>query len=125
MSTISGPQDRPDIIEDGKTLGARMLIKLGRALRVPPFRNLLLADLVSDVGTFMQSLGAVWLKISLTSFLARVCGFGDTVKNMAERLRALRPQKSDTSDTFFVVNGGRRRFWEATDPKSRKCLKPA
>jgi hypothetical protein len=32
---------------------------------------------------------------------------------------------SDTSDTVFVVNGGRWRFWEATAPKLRKCLKPA
>jgi hypothetical protein len=33
--------------------------------------------------------------------------------------------ESDTSDTFFVVNRGRWRLWEATDLKSIKCLKPA
>jgi MFS family permease len=38
---------------------------LGRALRVPLFRNLLIADFVSDMGTFMQSVGAAWLMVSL------------------------------------------------------------
>ncbi len=33
--------------------------------------------------------------------------------------------EGDTSDTVFVVNTGRWRLWEATDPKSKKCLKPA
>src|SRR6516162_4245973 len=33
-------------------------------LRLPMFRNLLLADLVSDVGTFMQGVGAAWLMVS-------------------------------------------------------------
>jgi MFS family permease len=36
-------------------------------LRIPIFRNLLIADLVSDIGTFMQSVGAAWLMTSLTS----------------------------------------------------------
>src|SRR6266699_643113 len=36
-----------------------------RPLRVPVFRNLLIADLVSDIGTFMQSVGAAWLMVSL------------------------------------------------------------
>lgn len=35
-----------------------------RPLRVPMFRNLLMADLVSDVGTFMQGVGAAWLMVS-------------------------------------------------------------
>jgi len=34
-------------------------------LRVPIFRNLLVADLVSDIGTFMQNVGAAWLMVSL------------------------------------------------------------
>jgi len=34
---------------------------------MPIFRNLLLADVVSDVGTFMQSVGAAWLMISLNA----------------------------------------------------------
>src|SRR6202167_1239775 len=36
-------------------------------LRSPTFRNLLAANLVSDIGTFMQSVGAAWLMTSLTS----------------------------------------------------------
>src|ERR1700675_4840077 len=36
-------------------------------LRVPLFRNLLIADFVSDVGAFMQTVGAAWLMTSLTS----------------------------------------------------------
>jgi MFS family permease len=36
-------------------------------LRIHLFRNLLIADLVSDVGTFMQSVGAAWLMTSLTT----------------------------------------------------------
>ncbi len=35
-----------------------------RPLRVPMFRNLLIADLVSDMGTFMQGVGAAWLMVS-------------------------------------------------------------
>src|SRR5947208_13758940 len=35
-----------------------------RPLRVPMFRNLLIADLVSDIGTFMQGVGAAWLLVS-------------------------------------------------------------
>ena len=34
-------------------------------LRAPTFRNLLIADVLSDVGTFMQSVGAAWLMVSL------------------------------------------------------------
>jgi len=35
-----------------------------RPLRVPMFRNLLVADLASDIGTFMQGVGAAWLMVS-------------------------------------------------------------
>jgi MFS family permease len=38
---------------------------LGRPLQVPMFRNLLIADLVSDIGTFMQNVGAAWLMVTL------------------------------------------------------------
>src|SRR6202050_5459746 len=38
---------------------------LWRPLRVATFRNLLLADVVSDIGTFMQNVGAAWLVGSL------------------------------------------------------------
>jgi MFS family permease len=36
-----------------------------RPLRTPIFRNLLLADVLSDIGTFMQTVGAAWLMVSL------------------------------------------------------------
>jgi MFS family permease len=36
-------------------------------LRIAIFRNLLIADLVSDIGTFMQTVGAAWLMTTLTS----------------------------------------------------------
>ena len=38
-----------------------------RPLSVPLFRNLLIADLVSDIGTFMQTMGAAWLMTTLTT----------------------------------------------------------
>src|ERR1700720_421542 len=38
---------------------------LWRPLRSPTFRNLLIADVISDVGTFMQSVGAAWLMVSM------------------------------------------------------------
>jgi MFS family permease len=38
---------------------------LWRPLRVSTFRNLLLADVVSDIGAFMQNVGAAWLMVSL------------------------------------------------------------
>ena len=37
---------------------------LWRPLRIPILRSLLLADLASDVGTFMQTVGAAWLMVS-------------------------------------------------------------
>lgn len=37
---------------------------LWRPLRTPTFRNLIVADIVSDIGTFMQGVGAAWLMIS-------------------------------------------------------------
>lgn len=40
---------------------------LWRPLRVPIFRNLLAADLISDIGAFMQSVGAAWLMVSLNA----------------------------------------------------------
>ena len=38
---------------------------LWRPLQMPTFRNLLLSNVVSDIGTFMQSVGAAWLMVSL------------------------------------------------------------
>jgi MFS family permease len=40
---------------------------LWRPLRVATFRNLLLSNVVSDVGTFMQNVGAAWLMVSLNA----------------------------------------------------------
>jgi MFS family permease len=38
---------------------------LWRPLRVKVFRNLLVADVISDAGAFMQNVGAAWLMVSL------------------------------------------------------------
>lgn len=38
---------------------------LWQPLRITTFRNLLVADVVSDIGTFMQNVGAAWLMVSL------------------------------------------------------------
>src|ERR1700728_3207103 len=48
-----------------KNLMARGPSSLWRPLRVATFRNLLIADVVSDIGTFMQNVGAAWLMVSL------------------------------------------------------------
>src|SRR6266446_9075937 len=45
--------------------GSPELTSLWRPLRVSSFRNLIIADVVSDVGAFMQSTGAAWLMVSL------------------------------------------------------------
>jgi MFS family permease len=44
---------------------AKEITSLWRPLRATTFRNLLAADVVSDMGTFMQSVGAAWLMVSL------------------------------------------------------------
>jgi MFS family permease len=41
-------------------------------LRIPIFRKLLIADLISDIGAFMQSVGAAWLMTSLTTSVTYV-----------------------------------------------------
>jgi predicted MFS family arabinose efflux permease len=43
----------------------RAASSLWRPLRTPTFRNLLIANVVSDIGTFLQSVGAAWLMLSL------------------------------------------------------------
>jgi len=55
------------------------------------------------------------------------CGalFALLIPDDHSQLRAFDASRGDTSDTFFAVNGGHSRSWEATDPKLRKCLKPA
>lgn len=53
------------MIDTKKDLAMRDSASLGRPFRVPVFRNLLIADFVSDIGTFMQNVGAAWLMVSL------------------------------------------------------------
>jgi MFS family permease len=48
-----------------KNLRLRDSLSLWRPLRVTIFRNLLIADVVSDAGAFMQNVGAAWLMVSL------------------------------------------------------------
>src|SRR5580700_8342996 len=43
---------------------SRAARSLFRPLRIPVFRNLLAANFVSDIGTFMQSVGTAWLMVS-------------------------------------------------------------
>src|SRR5580693_3313778 len=43
----------------------REAVDLWRPLRTPIFRQLLIADVVSDVGTFMQGVGSAWLMVSI------------------------------------------------------------
>ncbi len=45
--------------------GSSEIPSLWRSFRTPIFRNLLLASVVSDIGAFMQSVGAAWLMVSL------------------------------------------------------------
>lgn len=45
--------------------GTREAVSPWRPLRTPIFRNLLIADVMSDIGTFVQSVGAAWLMVSL------------------------------------------------------------
>jgi MFS family permease len=42
-------------------------VSLWRPLESSLFRNLLIADVVSDIGAFMQSVGAAWLMVSLNA----------------------------------------------------------
>jgi MFS family permease len=53
------------VIDNEKDLAMRESGGPGRLLRIPLFRNLLIADFVSDIGTFMQNVGAAWLMVSL------------------------------------------------------------
>src|SRR5438477_1530822 len=53
----------PDSAESASLRGSPP--SLWRPLRTPIFRNLLIADVMSDTGTFMQTVGAAWLMVSL------------------------------------------------------------
>ncbi len=53
------------VVDAHATRDADQTASLWRPLRIPLFRNLFVADLLSDMGTFMQSVGAAWLMVSL------------------------------------------------------------
>ena len=61
QSKTSGHGQLTDALETG----GRGSSSLWRPLRVPTFRHLMVADVISDIGTFMQSVGAAWLMVSL------------------------------------------------------------
>ncbi len=46
---------------------SKAMSSLWHPLRTRTFRNLLLADVVSDIGTFMQNVSAVWLMVSFNA----------------------------------------------------------
>src|ERR1700693_726097 len=46
---------------------SRATTSVWRPLRGSTFRNLLIADVFSDIGTFMQGVGAAWLMVSLNA----------------------------------------------------------
>src|ERR1700726_802560 len=46
---------------------ASAVASVWRPLRGQTFRNLLIADVFADVGTFMQTVGAAWLMVSLNA----------------------------------------------------------
>src|SRR5207249_9341848 len=64
-TTIVKTAVKPIVIDPKKELVVRNSAGLLQPLRVPAFRNLLIADLVSDVGTVVQSVGAAWSMVSL------------------------------------------------------------
>ncbi len=59
------PLTREQELTSSENGNVRDSSSLWRPLRVPTFRNLLIADVVSDIGTFMQNVGAAWLMVSL------------------------------------------------------------
>src|SRR5438132_441245 len=57
-------QDCTTIVMENTTQNNTIKSSAWRPLRVPIFRNLLVANLVSDIGTFMQNVGAAWMMVS-------------------------------------------------------------
>jgi hypothetical protein len=49
-----------------KDLDLRDPSGLWRPLCVSAFRDMLIADAISDIGTFMQNVGAAWLMVSVS-----------------------------------------------------------
>src|SRR5215470_18097579 len=62
-SAIQSASDTNNVATFGNSVPA----SLWHPLRSPVFRNLLIANVVSDVGTFMQNVGAAWLMVSLNA----------------------------------------------------------
>ncbi|HWZ60503.1 MAG TPA: MFS transporter [Gemmatimonadaceae bacterium] len=56
---------RPDAAQRVTAGSPRGSASLWRPLRIAAFRNLLIADLIADIGSFMLSVGAAWLMVSL------------------------------------------------------------
>jgi MFS family permease len=54
-------------VPTSSTAGSPKSATLWRPLRISTFRNLLTANVVSDIGAFMQSVGAAWLMVSLNA----------------------------------------------------------
>jgi hypothetical protein len=77
---------------------------LWRPLRVPIFRNLLAADVISDIGAFMQSTGAAWLMVSLNAGPTYVA-LTQTAASLPFFLLAL-PVTTASDNNALVVVGG-------------------
>ena len=65
----NGERRLTDTTDNSST--ASSSLSLRKPLRVPIFRNLLVADLVSDIGTFMQNVGAAWLRKPRCRYIPR------------------------------------------------------
>jgi hypothetical protein len=76
---------------------------LWRTLRVHTFRNLL-ADVASDVSTFMQSVDAAWMMVSL---LFRFCFFDRMTRDFALDTTVAR---SHTAGTFSAAVSRKRSY---------------
>jgi MFS family permease len=55
----------PAVNPSGEHPSSTIIASVWRPLRRRTFRDLLIADVFSDIGTFMQSVGAAWLMVSL------------------------------------------------------------
>jgi MFS family permease len=65
MVATGSRTERRSSSQAGSIESERQPASLWRPLRQSVFRNLFIADLLSDMGTFMQTVGAAWLMVSL------------------------------------------------------------
>jgi hypothetical protein len=72
-----------------------------RPLSNSTFRNLLASNLVSDIGTFMQSVGAAWLMTSLTNSPPGTPPLGSKTNLGGTRIPASRLQAHALRAQFF------------------------